>query len=235
VVTAHLDGTLVLVGGGALPPTIRQRFLELAGGPRARILIIPTASGRPDAAARSYAFWKTSPVQSVRILHTTRRAEADDPRFYGQLRDATGVWISGGDQTRLMAVYGGTPVERELAAVLRRGGVVGGTSAGASVVCSVMMVAGRTGKGFGLIDHTIVDQHFNNRQRLDRLQRVLHTHPDQLGIGIDEKTAVIIHGTDVSVLGNDYVTVAWPDNSKVDTYRTGGHFQLPGRVSLASR
>jgi cyanophycinase len=229
-------GALLLVGGGHLPDAVGQRFLELAGGREARLVIIPSASSLPDAAAESYAYWKTAAVKSVRILHTTRRAEADEPRFYGQLRDATGVWIAGGDQSRLTALYGGTGVERELHNVLRRGGVVGGTSAGASVASGVMMAGGNAEKGFGLIDTAIVDQHFSNRGRLPRLLRLLQNHPDQLGIGIDEETAVLIRGDEVAVLGNATVTVARPDGlgRSVRVYPAGSRFRQPA-VSVAAR
>ena len=105
-------GTLLLVGGGNLPDSIRNRFVELAGGKEARLVIIPSATAPPEAPARSYTYWKTAPVKSVRILHTTSRREADDPRFFDMLRNATGVWIAGGDQNRLAAIYGGTGVER---------------------------------------------------------------------------------------------------------------------------
>jgi cyanophycinase len=235
---AAWNGSLILVGGGKLPDSIRQCFLELAGGKEARIIIIPSASGRRDAPDRCYAFWKTAPVKSVRILHTTRRGEADDPKFYGQLQQATGVWLSGGDQSRLTAIYGGTAIERELGKVLQRGGVVGGTSAGASAVSAVMMAAGgKAGKGFGLISNTIIDQHFSNRRRLPRLLGLLQSHPDQLGIGIDEKTAILIRGGEVSVLGNATVTVARPDGPKpsVRVYQAGSRFQQPTLLSVASR
>lgn len=231
-------GALVLVGGGNLPDSIRGRFLELAGGKDARIVIIPSASAMPEAPARSFAFWKTSKVKSVRMLHTTRRQDADDPRFYGVLREATGVWISGGDQCRLTALFGGTAVERELLSVVRRGGVVGGTSAGASVVTDVMMAgAGKVAKGFGLLAHVIVDQHFSNRGRLPRLLSLLHSHPGEAGIGIDEETAVVIRGGEVTVLGNATVTVALLDKAKpaVRVYRAGSHFPQPAPLTVASR
>jgi cyanophycinase len=220
----------VLVGGGKLPDSIRQRFLELAGGRRARIVIIPSASSLPDAAEQSFAFWRTADVQSVRILHTTQRGQADDPRVYGLLLDATGVWIAGGDQSRLTALFGGSRVERELANVLRRGGVVAGTSAGASVVSTVMMAeGGKASRGFGLITRTVVDQHFRNRHRLPRLLGLLHDHPGQMGIGIDEETAVVIRGTEVAVLGNATVTVVRPDRTgpSVHVYPAGSHFRQP--------
>jgi cyanophycinase len=231
-------GSLLLVGGGDLPDSIRHRFLELAGGKEARIVIIPSASAQPEAPARSLAFWKTAPVKSVRILHTTCHCDADQPAFYGQLRDATGVWISGGDQNRLTDIYGDTGVERELAKVLQRGGVVGGTSAGASVVTRVMMAgAGKAGKGFGLLTHMIVDQHFSNRGRLPRLLGLLKSYPDEVGVGIDEQTAVIIRAGEISVLGNGTVTVARPDHVRlaVRVYHSGSRFQPPSMVQLASR
>jgi cyanophycinase len=144
------------------------------------------------------------------------------------LRDATAVWISGGDQCRLTSIYGGTAVERELARLIRRGGVVGGTSAGASAVCVVMMAgAGKTARGLGLIVNAIIDQHFTNRSRLGRLLDVLHRHPGQTGIGIDEETAVVLRGADATVLGNGTVTVATSDSIRV--YRAGSHFRNPSR------
>jgi cyanophycinase len=231
-------GALVLVGGGSLPASIRRRFVELAGGAQASLVIIPSASASPEAPARSFAFWKTAPVKSVRILHTTRRSEADDPHVYGLLRQATGVWMSGGDQSRLTALYGGTRVERELANVLRRGGVIGGTSAGASVVSAVMVTAGgKAGKGFGLIADTIVDQHFSNRGRRSRLVGLLQSHPGQRGLGIDEQTAVVIRDQEVSVLGNATVTVAEPGSARpsVKVYHAGSHFCWPAPMHVVSR
>jgi cyanophycinase len=236
--TSPRVGSLILVGGGHLPDSIRHRFLELAGGKQARIVIIPSASALPNAPAQSLAFWKTAPVKSVRILHTTCRGEADEPAFYGQLRDATGVWMSGGDQSRLSSIYGNTGVERELSKLLQRGGVIGGTSAGASVVSTVMVAGpGKVGKGFGLLAHTIVDQHFSNRGRLPRLLGLLKSHPTEVGIGIDEETAVIIRGGDVSVLGNGTVTVARPDSSRlaVKVYPCGSRFDQPRLLGVASR
>jgi cyanophycinase len=232
------SGSFVLVGGGTLPDSIRQCFLGLAGGKNAHIVVIPSASALADAPVQSYAFWKTADVKSVRVLHTTNRSEADDPRFYGLLRGATGVWISGGDQSRLAAIYGGTRVERELVNVIKRGGVVGGTSAGASIVSEVMMAdAGKAGKGFGLLLNAVIDQHFTKRGRLPRLLAVLQSHQGQMGIGIDEETAVVIQGGEVTVLGHKTVTVAVPHSPRpnVRVYHAGSHFKQPTLLSIAAR
>jgi cyanophycinase len=226
-------GSLLLVGGGDLPDAVRQRFLELAGGRAARLVLIPSASALPEAADSARTLWQDADVKSVRVLHATSRHEADDPRLFGVVRDATGVWISGGDQSRLAALYDGTAVERGLRDVLAHGGVVAGTSAGASIVTDVMMAeGGRAGQGFGLLTGTVVDQHFSNRGRLPRLLALLRSHPCEAGIGIDQETAVLIRGGEVSVLGNATVTVAGPT---VRVYRAGSHFPYPAPRSVACR
>src|SRR5690349_8934080 len=155
--TIDRPGSLVLVGGGTVSPAVKRRFLELAGGPQARIVVIPSASYLPEAVQEAIDFWQEEGVR-VEVLDTTSREEADRPGFADPLRVATGVWIPGGDQNRFMAIYSGTAVERELLALYRRGGVIGGTSAGASVVSLVMVSGEGEGRGLGLLDRMVVDQ-----------------------------------------------------------------------------
>jgi cyanophycinase len=190
---------------------VRARFLELAGGKKARLVIIPTANGKADhlELLPSYAWWRSQPAASVKFLHTRERAKADDPTFAKPLTDATGVWFSGGDQSRLLEAYQGTLVEREVRKVLSRGGVIGGTSAGAAIMSAVMILGGdpmaRVGQGFGFLPGFVVDQHFENRHRQERLLNVLARYPQYLGLGIDEQTAVVVTGRHLTVLGNDHV------------------------------
>ncbi len=209
----RVTGSLVIVGGGGMPNAVRDRFLQLAGGKKAHLVIIPTASykaDRPDL-LKSWGYWRAQEVASVDFLHTRNRAVANNPAFVRPLTTATGVWLSGGDQSLLAAAYHGTLVERELQKVLDRGGVIGGTSAGASIMSSVMIVGGnpdaQLGTGFGLLPGVVIDQHFDNRHRLNRLLGVLQKYPQCLGIGIDEGTAVVVHGRAVSVLGDQHVSV----------------------------
>jgi cyanophycinase len=219
---ARAPGALVIVGGGGLlPVTIRDRFLELAGGKKARLVVIPTASARFDTTgvSPSFEFWKSQGVASVVLLHARSREQAERPDFVKPLTEATGVWLTGGDQSRLAAVYHGTAVERELIHLLtRRGGVIGGTSAGASIMGALMITGGnptaRVGDGFGLLPRVVVDQHFSQRNRLDRLLGVLATHPDYVGLGIDEQTAVVVRGHTLSVLGDQTVRLCWPGRGK---------------------
>jgi len=209
------SGSLVIVGGGGLPDAVRDRFLELAGGKRAKLVIIPTASetAHKKGQFRSFDYWKTQPAASVLLLHTLDREKANDAAFVKPLTEATGVWKGGGDQSRLISAYHGTLVERELRRLMARGGVVGGTSAGASAMSSLMIVSGnpdaKVGEGLGLID-VVIDQHFQNRNRLKRLQGVLEKHPGYLGVGIDEETALVVSGHKAKVLGKANVRVCMP-------------------------
>src|SRR5262249_13414274 len=143
----------------------------------------------------SFEFWKSQDVASVVLLHAHSREEADRPDFVKPLALATGVWLSGGDQSRLAAVYHGTAVEKELVRLLGRGGVIGGPAAGASILGALMITGGnpaaRVGEAFGLLPGVVIDQHFSQRNRLGRLLRVLADNPRYVGLGIDEQTAVV--------------------------------------------
>jgi cyanophycinase len=216
------SGSLVLAGGGKVPTSVWNRFVELAGGDDARLVVIPTASEPADEGpllpVRTCPCWdelyETRKVKSLVFLHTRRPDQANDPAFVRPLTEASGVWFGGGDQTRLTAAYHGTAVEREVKQVLARGGVVGGTSAGAAVMSAVMIRGGNpvaeVGPGFGLLPGVVIDQHFSQRQRLPRLQGVLAKYP-RLGLGIDEETGVVVRGRSLTVLGNHHVHVCLPD------------------------
>lgn len=241
-----LGGTLVIVGGGKMPETIRDRFLELAGGTKARLVIIPTASGKAHAnqleTLRSYAYWaplqQTGKVASVVFFHTRKVEQANDTAFVKPLTDATGVWFGGGDQSLLMAAYKGTAVERELQQVLARGGVIGGTSAGAAVMSSLMIVRGNpvaeVGTGFGFLPDIVVDQHFEQRKRRDRLLGVLTRFPQYLGVGIDERTGIVVNlrGRSMTILGEEKVWVCVPATGgaqpNVKSHKAGEQVDLAG-------
>jgi cyanophycinase len=201
-------GVLVVCGGGKLPDAVRDHFIGLAGGPRARLVVIPTASKKADTpeVARALLPWKDQKVASVVLLHTRSRPKANDPAFLKPLTEATGVWIAGGDQRLLTAAYLKTAVLDEIKKVLERGGVVGGTSAGAAVMSRIMIAGGvespEMDQGFGLLGDIIVDQHFRQRHRLKRLQAALAKHPELVGLGVDEETAVVIRNGTMKVLGN---------------------------------
>jgi len=207
----EIAGTLIIAGGGRIHDILDQ-FIVLAGGKKGHIVVIPTASARADhpELLPTYACFKMLEIP-VQILHTRDRNQANDPKFVEPLRHATGVWITGGDQSRLIASYKGTLLEKELHRALADGKVVGGTSAGAAVMSSVMILGGnpvaQIGAGFGLVDRVVVDQHFQNRNRLNRLLGVLGKYPGHIGVGIDERTAIFIKGRTVEVVGDANVRV----------------------------
>jgi cyanophycinase len=227
-------GALVIVGGGRVTPDIERAFVTLAGGKAARVVVVPTASGYADDPRESRSFterWRKAGAASVALLHTRKRAEADTEAFVKPLREATGVWLSGGDQSRLTAAYGGTAVERELKQLVGRGGVVGGTSAGAAVMSELMITGGRreatTGKGFGLLKGVVVDQHFLKRDRVVRLLGVLERAQGPIGVGIDEATAVVVRGDELEVVGDSYVMAfRVGENLNVRTLRHGDRVRL---------
>jgi cyanophycinase len=228
-------GSLVIVGG-CLSGAVRERFVELAGGARARLVIIPTASpsmnGQPPEQHHACAAWQdlNGRVESVVFLHTRRRKQADEASFVRPLATATGVWFAGGDQTLLIEAYRGTAVERELHHLLARGGVIGGTSAGAAVMSEVMIRGGNPradlGIGFGFLRGVIVDQHLSERNRLPRLQGAVDRHPGCLGLGIDERTAVVVQGRVARVLGERQVHVCFPGQSTVKVFGSGERIDL---------
>lgn len=188
------SGSLLIVGGGALPGMIQHRFIELAGGAKARIVVIPAVAAQKEELWKFREPWDEFPLESVEVLNAESRNQADDPEFSHMLETATGVWLSGGAQTWLAGLYGGTRVEQRIKAVLDRNGVVGGTSAGAAIMSKVMIAGGwntpRLAHGFDLIPDAIIDQHFLRRNRFHRLQAALEEHPGLIGFGIDESTAL---------------------------------------------
>lgn len=200
-------GTRLLAGGGRLPPEIFARFLELAGGEHAKVVLIPTASQTADDAQENEdtlrLYRERLHGAEITLLHTRDRAVADDEAFCAPLARATGVWMTGGAQDRLASAYLGTRVERELMALLARGGVVGGTSAGTAIQTRMMIQEGMDppvmATGFDFVPGAISDQHFLKRQRLPRLLRALAMHPGLFGIGVDEGTAVEIDGRDLQM------------------------------------
>lgn len=211
---AGSPGALWVCGGGTLAPELLAEFVQRAGGPQTRLVLIPGASrtaDEPTAIERQLARWRERGVADVVVLHSRDRAQADQEDFAAPLRSATAVWFGGGDQKRLAEVYAGTRVEAEIQALLARGGVVGGTSAGAAIQSRVMIGGGNPepliGVGLDLVPCGIVDQHFRARKREPRLVAAVRAHPECVGYGVDEGTALVIEGKTARVLGAGGVTV----------------------------
>lgn len=239
-------GALVIAGGGRLGPDIWERFVELAGGDTARIVVIPTAAADDDFPGDWPGILPLleAGARDVAIVHTRDRAEAESADFVAPLERATGVWFPGGRQWRLVDAYLYTRVHDELFQLLDRGGVIGGTSAGASIQASylvrgdpssnqVVMAPGYE-EGFGFLAGTAVDQHLLARGRENDLWQILDLHPDLLGIGLDEGTAIVVQGNRAEVLGKSEVLVYDPAAPVRDarSLRPGAVFDLSERSRL---
>jgi len=206
-------GTVILSGGGRIPDEVRAAFVEAGGGAQCRLVVVPTATpGTDDQEALQEGLevaesWKQRDIASVEILHTRDRDRANAPDFCEPLRQATAVWFTGGRQSQIAAAYHGTRFEDEVRQVLVRGGVVGGTSAGAACLSRVMIVRGQVWEtpGLGMIPGVIVDQHFLARDRRDRLLGALQQHPRLVGLGIDEGTALVVKGRELKCMGESTV------------------------------
>src|SRR4051812_25562383 len=207
-------GALVIVGGGKVGQEIWDRFIQLAGGKaKANVVVIPTA-GEDSAIAkdgdRTVRVLKDLGVQHVTLLHTRDPKEANKESFVAPLKNATAVWFDGGRQWRIADAYLNTLAHKEFNAVLDRGGVIGGTSAGATIQGSFLLRGDTKGnttligdhtEGLGFIHGVTIDQHILRRNRQFDLIDVIKNHPDLLGIGIDESTAVVVQKNVFEVIG----------------------------------
>lgn len=230
----------VMVIGGAEDKLgeriILSRFVQLAGGDRAHIAVISTASSLGDAATDLYRhIFSRLGAAKVTGLRPETREEANDPRTAEALKNATGIFMTGGNQLRLSSVIGGTALGAAILEAHGRGAVVAGTSAGASAVATHMMAFGSSGAtpkhrmahvsvGLGLLVNVVVDQHFEQRTRLGRLLAVVAQSPALIGLGLDEDTAAIVDANDVlEVIGRGSVTIVDGSDVVTDAFQATGH------------
>ncbi|KAL9618527.1 MAG: hypothetical protein Q9160_006783 [Pyrenula sp. 1 TL-2023] len=208
-------GNLVIVGGGSLSDSIYQRVIDLAGGNDAPIVVIPTAAGEPsydDNAAGASTFRRLGST-NVTVLHTYDPAVADTEDFVRPLLNAKGVWFGGGRQWQLVDAYAGTLTESSFFGVLERSGVIGGSSAGATIQGSFLtrgdtannqIMVGDHQEGFAFVKNIAIDQHVLVRNRQFDMFDILKVRPELLGVAIDENTALIVAKNDVEVFGASY-------------------------------
>lgn len=229
-------GTLLLCGGGVIPLLIREEFYKLGKGTEGTLVLIPTASPRSDAGDFSMwiDYWSGFRWKSVDVIHVADRQGAFDSPLVETMRKATAVWISGGEQQRLSDRYVGTPIEKELHALLGRGGIVGGTSAGAAIASSNMIASGaiepQFALGFQFLPSLIIDQHFTQKNRHGRLFKAIEAYPNQTGLGIDESTGFFVNKDESRVVGDGGVFLLKKDaiqkESRVNDIQGSGYRRL---------
>lgn len=232
-------GPVMIIGGAEdklRDRVILNRFIHLAGGPQARIVVISTASSLGDAATDLYReVFGQMGAKRVSGRRPETREQAADRRAAGEVERATGVFLTGGNQLRLSSVVVGTRLAEAITTAHRHGAVVAGTSAGASALAEHMMAFGASGAtpkhrmaqvsvGLGLLRGMVVDQHFEQRTRLGRLLSVAAQSPSLIGLGLDEDTAAIVHDDDtLEVLGRGAVTIVDGQHISTDAFHTKGH------------
>ncbi len=236
------DGTVIIIGGAedkVRDRVILSRFVSLAGGENATIAVISTASSMGMEAGDRYrhVFGELG-VTRVRALHAVTRPEANDEANAAAIHDTTGIFMTGGNQLRLSSTIGGTILADAIMDRFRDGAVVAGTSAGASAMSSHMIAFGASGAtpkhrmaqiaaGLGVLPGVIVDQHFQQRNRLGRLLSLIAQNPSLLGLGVDEDTAGVV-GPDhiMEVIGRGSITVVDGSQSETDAWEVHGHRPL---------
>ena len=222
-------GTLVIVGGGSMAGTgIMEKFIELGGGAEeGRFVVVPTAGGNYDREGELRMFdedqvlasWRERGVMNVSMLHTHDAKLADTEAFGADLAQATAVWFNGGRQWNIVDSYAGTRTYDLFHAVLERGGVIGGSSAGATIQGEYLVRGATEGSqivmtdeenhqlGFEFLRKSAIDQHINARMRWDDIIPVIEQQPHLLGIGLSEGTAIIVTGDTFEVMGKWKVAV----------------------------
>ncbi|MEX0709774.1 MAG: cyanophycinase [Chloroflexota bacterium] len=232
-------GHLLIIGGAEEKLRQRQilsRFVTLAGGPAGKVVIISTASSLGDEATELYqSLFGALGITDVVGLRPLARDDANDPAMASTLTDATGIFMTGGNQLRLSSVVGGTALGRAIVERHRHGTVVAGTSAGASAISSHMVAFGTSGTtpkqrmtqmsaGLGLLPGVVIDQHFEQRNRMGRLLALIAQSPALLGMGIDEDTAALVSPSGLmEVIGKGSVLILDPSRLETDAYEVKRH------------
>lgn len=232
---AELPGPLMLVGGRHqdLRNDVRDAFFELAGGKKAKIVVIPTAvanADKPEAAHEFRSPWLDLKPLSVEVLHTRDRKTADDPAFVKPLTEATAVFITNGHWDRLFNAYHGTLVEKELKKLHARGGLIGGTGTGAVVLGDLandrVKAGGPTGWSLGLLPGFLI----YDRGDVELLAAEIAANPAKVGLMIDPAAAVVIRGKAIRVIGDGTVTFGLAKGAgkaaKIETLKSGGQLDL---------
>lgn len=223
---------LVLIGGGGRPVSVLTKFVEFGGDKNGKILVVTWASGEPQESFAAFrddlAKVSAVEIENAPIAPLSAQTRID---FLQQLKEATGIFFTGGDQNRVMEVLKDTELLNALKAKYKSGAVFGGTSAGTAIMSQIMITGEgdltvidgakiETRSGLGLLTEAIVDQHFIKRQRENRLLGLILQNPQLLGIGIDEATAFVVRDNRYGeVLGNSQVVI-------FDAHKTGDAMRL---------
>jgi cyanophycinase len=254
VITDEPRGWLVIEGGSyPVSPVVAAKFRELVGGADAKVLFSPTAMADSETTPELNASAANDlGLRNYEIFNTHDRAVADEEAFASRVRGANGVWFGGGRPGRLAEAYLGTRAYRELALLYKRGGVIGGSSAGAMILSSFLVRGGvdqadfanlisrKNRVGFGFLPNAAIDVHVNQRPNGESaLTEVVAAYPGLLGIGVDAGTAIVVHGNQFEVIGGPRARVTITDGQQHDGkpyyfLKRGDRFDLARRTVIAN-
>lgn len=243
------NGHLLIVGGGGLPSGLMDRFVELAGGTdNAKLVYVPCEEdGKVAEKQSTVEMWKRMGVKNATYIHTKDRKQAnEDDSFLEPLVEATGIWFGGGRQWNLADSYYGTKAQRLMKQCVERGGVIGGSSAGASIQAAYLaratpienfqiMAPGYERGGLGFLQGVAIDQHFSQRNRIPDMTQLVKKYPQLLGIGIDETTAIEVSKSTAIVSGKGSVYFFDGTKRNEDDSPSFVKLQEGGRYDLIQR
>lgn len=210
------NGSLIVIGGGRMTDDIIKEFYNLSGGKSAKIVVIPTANiiNNKIDSTRILSVFQRFGFSDIHILHTSDPKQANKEEFIQPIKEATGIFFSGGRQWRIADGFLNTRAHEEMFRLLERGGVIAGSSAGATIQGSYLargdtknnqIMMGDHEQGLGFISNIAIDQHVIARNRQFDMFQILKKRPELLGISIDESTAIVVKGDTFKVIGKSYV------------------------------
>jgi cyanophycinase len=208
-------GTLVIIGGGGMTPDIGKRFIEAGGGENGKFVALPISMPDPIRTQAEETFLKRLGAKNITVVPYREQKDLEDPKVIETFKNATGIWFGGGRQWNFMDAYEGTKLPALFRQVLDRGGVIGGSSAGATIQGDYMVRGAPAGpnimmcegyeRALGFLPGVGIDQHFSARNRFKDLTAFMKSYPQFLGIGIDEATAIVVTGSTAEILGKGKV------------------------------
>ncbi|MEG4032861.1 cyanophycinase [Microcoleus sp. S36b_A4] len=216
------QGKLLIIGGAEDKEgdcKILREFLRCAGGTKSRVVVMTAATSLPGEVGDNYIrLFERLGAEDVRVVDTQKPEDANNPEYLEAIEQATGIFFTGGDQSRIISCLKDTQLDAAMHKRFSEGIIIGGTSAGAAMMPDMMIIEGDSetnprvdvvamGPGMGFLPGVVIDQHFAQRGRLGRLVSALLLQPAVLGFGIDENTAILVHGDELEVIGENAVTV----------------------------
>jgi cyanophycinase len=244
-------GSLVIVGGGGMPADISKRFVELGGGEKGAFIVLPISNPDPLPPNSGEGFLKRYGAKDIVVIKAREQKDLETPENLAALKRATGIWFGGGRQWRFVDAYEGTKIPELFRDVLRRGGVIGGSSAGATIQGDYLCRGAPGGpnniicegyeKALCFLPGVAIDQHFTQRNRFKDMVLLMKTYPQFLGIGLDEATAIVVQGHVAEVMGPNQVHIydrrkpvqeGKPDH---DSLKAGTRYYLKERRVLETK